>query len=113
MNSATSGAEKLVSTSGAAARPRAVRRPFEGLVVKHHDVAVGGGVHVELEPVRAGAQACGEGVERVFGEESGGAAVGEKPRTRAVPVARRLLQAGAGVRQRDGERMRRLGKRRE
>ncbi len=77
-----------------ARRTRAVGRALERLVVQHHDDRIGGRVHVQLEPLGAGLQPRRKGVERVLGDESGGAAVGEEPRARTVEVARRPTPSG-------------------
>src|SRR5207249_10659441 len=68
---------------------RAVGGALQGLVVDHDHLPVGGGVHVELEPLCTRTEAGGERVEGVLGKEAGGAAVGEEARARAVQVARR------------------------
>ncbi len=53
---------------------------IEGRVVQHHDLAVGGRVHVELEDVRSVGAGLTEGDQRVLGGYPGGAAVTEETR---------------------------------
>src|SRR5439155_24969597 len=90
-------------------RARAVGRALERLVVQHHDDPVGGRVHVQLEPLGTRLEPRGEGVERVLGDHSGGAAVREEPRAGTVEVARRPTPSGTpawGARRRARSRLR-------
>ncbi len=78
-------------------RTRALGRTLERLVVEHHDDPVGGRMHVQLEPLGTRLQPRRKGVERVLGDESGGAAVSEEPRARTVEVTRRPTPCGTSA----------------
>ena len=72
-------------------RPRAVRRPVDGGIVEHHDVAVGGPVDVQPEPIGTRLEAGRECRKGVLGKGARRPPMREQPRTRPVEVARRLL----------------------
>ena len=65
--------------------PGAVRRPVEGLVVDHRQLAVGGEVDVELDRVGPDLDAQPEGLHRVLGRHPRCPAVGDDDRHAAMP----------------------------
>src|SRR5213594_455386 len=71
-------------------RTRAVGGAIDQLVVQDHDFPVRRRVHVELEVVRARADAGHEGIERVLRRDTGRPAMAEEPWPRAFQVARTL-----------------------
>ena len=64
-------------------RTAAVGGPIERRVVQHHDLTVGGGMHVELEHVGTVGTGTAKRNDRVLGRDAGGASVSEGPRGRS------------------------------